>query len=453
MAQPRSRIVDRTRSGLYHCTSRCVRQAFLLQRRPDGSIDDHRRRWLVERLRLLISIFAIDCVAFAIMHNHFHALLRTLPEVVDTWSDAEIAYRWLLLHPNLALRARLGISRHAPPHPEEMRVLLSDRLYLELLRSRMSDLSWFMQELKGWFARKANDEDGVRGAFWESRYGSIRVLDEAGTLLCSSYIDLNPVKAGIVDDPMRASCTSVEEHIRRRHRELWHKLIDEADADGRTLPEDVLEACLDALDDAMFEPAMPARREAIGAGDEMVREMVTTEVTGERLVHEEQPSAVAHSPRPSRTAEARLRRAIARRLAEATRVRPATRQPPAVAVLPMSLGQYLRRLSAVAKQLVERARGAVDGRPANPLIAPDRHDPAPRDVGALLTTLLRPHAPPTAVDVLTTVLRTSTLRGTAAGATSSLALEAVRRQASRVIMAFRCKPPPGPFAATPAVSS
>ncbi|MCA9286649.1 MAG: hypothetical protein KDA22_15605, partial [Phycisphaerales bacterium] len=67
MAVPRSKTVDESVSGLYHCLSRCVRRGYLLApgRDPhDGAaVDDHRRDWMVERLRLLTSAFAVDCVS------------------------------------------------------------------------------------------------------------------------------------------------------------------------------------------------------------------------------------------------------------------------------------------------------------------------------------------------------------------------------------------------------
>ena len=100
MALPRSKYVKEGQEGVYHCFSRCVRRAFLcgfdtLTRRDFS----HRKAWLVDRLRHLAAIFAIEVCAYAIMETHYHTILRTRPDIVAIWSDREVATRWLTLFP------------------------------------------------------------------------------------------------------------------------------------------------------------------------------------------------------------------------------------------------------------------------------------------------------------------------------------------------------------------
>ena len=86
MALPRSKYVREGQEGVYHCFSRCVRRAFLcgfdtLTRRDFS----HRKAWLVDRLRYLAAIFAIEVCAYAVMETHDHTILRTRPDIVARW--------------------------------------------------------------------------------------------------------------------------------------------------------------------------------------------------------------------------------------------------------------------------------------------------------------------------------------------------------------------------------
>jgi REP element-mobilizing transposase RayT len=287
MAIPRSRLVDDSESGLYHCVSRCVRRAFLLE-----THDDRRRDWIVARLRALCSAFAVDVVAFAVMNNHLHLVLRTLPELPRDWTDREIAHRWLLVRPDEARRAPHGVDPSLPPRPEEIDRILAVPGRAAELRTRLASLSWFMKELKEPIARRANEEDGVTGRFWQDRYRCNRLLDEAAVLCCATYVDLNPVTARMAVDPLQATHTSVAEHLRRAAA---------SDAPGR-------------LDEIDFAPAIEARREP------------------------HLPDAALAGPPAS---EADPSAADARR-----------RRRSAEPVLDMTLGAYLRRLAEVAAHFV-----------------------------------------------------------------------------------------------------
>ena len=91
---------DPSTIGVYHCTNRCVRQAFLCGDDPLTGVNyEHRRGWIEKRLEFLAGFFAIDVAGYAILSNHFHVILRNRPDVVETWSDGEVARRWLMLCP------------------------------------------------------------------------------------------------------------------------------------------------------------------------------------------------------------------------------------------------------------------------------------------------------------------------------------------------------------------
>ncbi len=192
----------------YHCVSRCVRRAFLCgDDRYSGQNFDHRKAWLVERLRHLSGLYAIDVCAYAIQANHFHLVLRVAPERVEAWDEDEVVQRYGKLFP-MAKAELASLSGRARDER------------LALWRARLSDLSWMMRSLNEWIARRANKEDGCSGRFWEGRFKSQALLDEAGLLTCMMYVDLNPVRAGVATSLETSDFTSIQKRLEVAHAEL-----------------------------------------------------------------------------------------------------------------------------------------------------------------------------------------------------------------------------------------
>lgn len=88
-----------------------------------------------------------------------------------------------------------------------------DAAWVLQCRQRLCDLGWFMKFLKEPISRRANKEDGCTGAFWEGRFKSIAILDEASLLATCAYIDLNPVAAGLAATPEKSPHTSIKSRI------------------------------------------------------------------------------------------------------------------------------------------------------------------------------------------------------------------------------------------------
>ena len=210
MTRPRKALISLADTPYYHITSRCVRRAFLCGvDHYSGQNYEHRRQWVVDRIRLLSSLFAIDVCAYAIMSNHYHLVLKLCPEQLNDLCDEQIMDRWCTLFkgPLLVQRYRGGESLSIPE-----RSTVGD--IVDVWRNKLSSISWFMRCLNQPIARQANLEDKCTGKFWESRFTSQALKTDEALLSCMAYVDLNPVRANIASSPEGSDYTSLQERIR-----------------------------------------------------------------------------------------------------------------------------------------------------------------------------------------------------------------------------------------------
>jgi REP element-mobilizing transposase RayT len=209
MTRPRKALISLADTPYYHVTSRCVRRAFLCGTdHYSGKNYEHRRQWIVDRIRLLSSLFAIDVCAYAVMNNHYHLVLKLCPEQLDELDDDEVIERWRALFKGPLLIQRYLDGDDLKPFE---RITVAD--IVNVWRKKLASISWFMRCLNQPIARQANLEDECTGKFWESRFTSQALKSEEALLSCMVYVDLNPVRAGISDRPETSSHTSIRERL------------------------------------------------------------------------------------------------------------------------------------------------------------------------------------------------------------------------------------------------
>ncbi len=209
MPTPRKQQISLSDTPYYHCISRCVRRTFLCGTDNTTNKDySHRKQWIVERLALLSSTFAIEVCAYAVMSNHCHTVLKINAPLAQSWSDKEVIQHWEQLFSIPVLVERyLNGQCHSDAEKNKARETISQ------FKERLMDISWFMRCLNEYIARKANAEDQCTGRFWEGRFKSQALLDEQAILSCMVYVDLNPIRAGLCETLEQSDYTSIRQRI------------------------------------------------------------------------------------------------------------------------------------------------------------------------------------------------------------------------------------------------
>ena len=224
MPYARNLLIPNGADCLVHTISRCVRRAWLCGDDPySGKNFDHRREWVRDRAKMLVSHFAVEVLAYAVMSNHSHFVLWVRPSVAAEWSAQEVARRWLSV---------FG-KRVDGPTEQDIVQATGNAQRIELWRGRLGDVSWFMRCLIEWLARKANAEDECTGRFWEGRFTSQLLEDEGAVLACMAYVDLNPVRARMATSLEESRLTSVHDRIcAKRARRRMEESADRGQESG-----------------------------------------------------------------------------------------------------------------------------------------------------------------------------------------------------------------------------
>jgi REP element-mobilizing transposase RayT len=179
-------------AGYYHCMSRVVDRRFVIQ--------EPQKEHFVSLLRECEAFSGVKVLTYCVLSNHFHVLLEVPrppePHQPPTMDKVVAMLRQLTGHQAVgALEQQLASIRERKEEQEEAGLLAR-------YHRRMWDLGAFMKLLKQRFTQWYNSQMERKGTLWEERYKSVVVEGASEALMAmGAYIDLNPVRAGLVKDP------------------------------------------------------------------------------------------------------------------------------------------------------------------------------------------------------------------------------------------------------------
>ena len=182
----------RGKPAIYHCVSRVVDRQFVLQR-PE-------REHFVSLMRAYEKFCQVRVRTFCVMSNHFHILVEVPAAPEDggaSWSDEEFLGHLSCLYKEREMgEIRWELEHYRAQKNDRAAERLRERYFV-----RMWDLSSFMKTLKQRFTQWFNGTRGRQGYLWSERFKSVLVEDGHAARTVAAYIDLNPVRAGMVSDP------------------------------------------------------------------------------------------------------------------------------------------------------------------------------------------------------------------------------------------------------------
>jgi len=188
-----ARLIVKQEEAVYHVMSRTALDGYV--------IGDVEKDFLFNLIKKLSRVYFAEVLGFCLMGNHFHLLVRMRPE--GEYSKAEIKRRFRLYYGN-----------------DDKRELEEERL--PALLKKWGSLSEFVKEIKQGFSRFYNRRHHRKGFFWSERFKSV-IVDNGETLInCLAYIDLNPIRAGIVEKPEEYRWCSLGYHAQTNN---WDRFL------------------------------------------------------------------------------------------------------------------------------------------------------------------------------------------------------------------------------------
>ena len=179
---------------IYHCITRVVDRRLVFGQEEKEQF----RRYM----RMYEDFSGCRVLSYCLMGNHVHILLEVPPMPTGGLRDEELLQRLRAIYPEVVVKP---VAKELHEAREAISSGLAGESYAAAIHKRytyrMHDLGEFMKTLLARFTRWFNTRQSRTGTLWESRFKSVRVEDGLAARTMAAYIDLNPVRAGLVGDP------------------------------------------------------------------------------------------------------------------------------------------------------------------------------------------------------------------------------------------------------------
>ena len=185
-----ARMLIQEKEAVYHVMSYTALSGF-----PIGDVE---KDFLLKLIKQLSRVYFVEILGLCLMGSHFHIMARMHPD--KGYSDEEIMERYKLFYGKDQEMAEEQIPS---------------------FRERWSSLSEFVKDIKQRFTRYYNKRHDRRGYFWGDRYKSVIVENGETLVNCLAYIDLNPVRAGMVKKPEDYRWNSLGYHFQTGNRDQF----------------------------------------------------------------------------------------------------------------------------------------------------------------------------------------------------------------------------------------
>ena len=193
--------------NFYHVLSRVVERRFAF-----GPEEKEKFRAL---MRMMEKFTGCRVVSYCLMCNHFHLLLEVPPMAEGGLSDEALLTRLSAVYGEAfvaGVAKELADARAVCYTTEGGRDAAVATIHSRFTY-RMQDLGEFMKGLLQRFTQWFNRVHSRTGRLWEDRFKSLIIEDGVAAKTISAYIDLNPVRAGMVKDPADYRWSSYGEAI------------------------------------------------------------------------------------------------------------------------------------------------------------------------------------------------------------------------------------------------